>query len=245
MSVIIEICAGGANDCQIAEQAGAHRVELNSALALGGLTPSYGTIKLAKELCNLPIILMIRPREGGFCYNDQEFATMKTDIKMGIELGVAGFAFGILTQNGELDITRTRELIKLTGEHENVLHRAFDVMKDPFDSLDTIINLGFKRILTSGCALTAKQGKEKLKRLLELANGKIEIIAASGIDQHNAKELIEYCQLNQIHGSFSSDALDQSTLQNPIINFSAPNKKAEYFTQTDRAKISALINNLK
>lgn len=238
MSILVEVCAGSLEDCIIAEAAGADRIELNSALALGGLTPSAGLLKTVLEKCALPIIMMLRPRSGGFAYSEGEFATMKADLMFGKELGITGFAFGIFTDSGKLDYPRCQELIELADDHETVLHRAFDLLKNP--DLEKIIDLGFDRILTSGKAATAWAGRDYLKELVEKYSAQIGIVAASGVNIANAHKLVNFCGLREIHGTFSSDSMDITANQNQLIDFTSKSA-GEIFRTADFDKISEII----
>src|SRR5215469_11620229 len=156
--ILLEICCGSIDDAIESEKGGADRVELCSALFLGGLTPSIGTIQEAKQRLKIPIIVMVRPRGGGFCYTDAEFATMERDTAAAIEAGADGIVFGILTNDGKLDRQRVQRIRKLIGNKQAVFHRAFDVTPDPYAALEELIDLGIIRVLTSGQKDTVPQG---------------------------------------------------------------------------------------
>ncbi|MEG1757338.1 MAG: copper homeostasis protein CutC, partial [Oscillospiraceae bacterium] len=149
--ILIEVCCGSVEDAVNAAQAGANRVELNSALILGGLTPSIGELSAVKERIGIPVICMVRPRGGGFCYTELEFETMKRDAAALIKEGADGIAFGFLNQDGGLDIDRTARFIETVCPGEAVFHRAFDSMTgSQADAIDKLAAAGVKRILTSG-----------------------------------------------------------------------------------------------
>ena len=154
MKTVLEICCGSFEDVKTAYENGAGRVELNSALYLGGLTPSLASLICAKEQCTIPVVAMVRPRGGGFCYSLEEYQTMILDTKLLLEHGADGIAFGFLKENQTLDTEQTKELIHLIHEHggEAVFHRAFDCVADQKKTIEQLIGLGADRILTSGGA---------------------------------------------------------------------------------------------
>ena len=208
----IEVCCGSAEDVLLAARAGAHRAELNSALELGGLTPSIGTLSLARE-SGIEIITMLRPRGGGFCYSDKEFDTMLLDLKLLLEHGADGIAFGILTSDGQLDAKRCKVLIDVMNKHsknkEAVFHMAFDEAKtEEFEMLTALEDLGFARLLTRGRAGSAHEGMGALKRYINFIadkGGKLEILPGGGIRYHNAPEIIKTTGATQVHGKYHKD----------------------------------------
>ncbi|MHC4325572.1 MAG: copper homeostasis protein CutC, partial [Planctomycetota bacterium] len=140
--ILIEVCCGSVDDAVEAARGGADRVELNSAVFLGGLTPSLGSIIEAKKRLNVPVMVMVRPRAGGFCYTQAEMAVMLHDARLAVEHGADGLVFGILTADGSVDVERCRRIIKLADGRQTVFHRAFDVTAEPLKALDQLIDLG-------------------------------------------------------------------------------------------------------
>src|SRR5215471_7991320 len=134
-SILLEICCGSAEDAIEAAAGGADRVELCSALFLGGLTPSLGSLLQVKAQTKIPVIAMNRPRQAGFCYSQPEFAVMERDAEIFIEHGADGIVFGILNDDGTVDVERTSSICRRVGEKQAVFHRAFDVIADPFRAL--------------------------------------------------------------------------------------------------------------
>jgi len=200
--ILVEVCTASLEDSLDAWEHGADRIELNNALELGGLTPSY---IIAKEVCrkvDIPVIVMMRPRSGDFAYSKTEFEIMKKEIDNFLEIGVAGFAFGILNNNETIDEERCSQLVKAATGKECVFHRAFDFIPDPIRSYKKLNQIGFKRILTSGQKNTAIEGKGLIKNLIKSAGNSIEILPGSVINPSNVIELIESTGCNQIHGSF-------------------------------------------
>jgi copper homeostasis protein len=204
MSILIEVAAGTVDDAVAAREAGADRVELNGGLELGGLTPSVGAVRLVREGARLPVIAMLRPRAGGFVYSQGEVKTIRRDAEVLCAEGVAGVAFGFLKGDRTIDLDATRELVRqLGGKVEAVFHRAFDVTPDPLAALETLVDLGLTRVLTSGQARGATEGAEVIRRLVERARGRIEILPGAGITAANARQIVERTGARQLHGSFS------------------------------------------
>jgi copper homeostasis protein len=197
--LLLEISCASAADALLAQAAGADRIELCSSLFLGGLTPSAGEIMLAGAVLKIPFVVMIRPRRGGFCYSDAEFATMQRDVEFAVENGAAGVVLGTLRADGTVNVHRCKHLKALAQTREVVFHRAFDIAPDPFRALDELIDLGFTRVLTSGQRATALEGADVLTQLIERAEGPIQILPAGGIRPHNVKELIQRTRCNQVH----------------------------------------------
>ncbi|MCA0231274.1 MAG: copper homeostasis protein CutC [Bacteroidetes bacterium] len=187
----VEVCAFSVESCLNAQQAGATRIELCGGLYEGGTTPSYGLIKRAREVTTLQLYVMIRPRGGDFCYDDEEFLVMKQDIELAKELGADGVVLGLLLPTGEVDEIRTAELVALAKPLQVTFHRAFDVAKEPFEALEAVIRTGAVRILTSGQENSALDGAELLTQLAKKAAGRIDLMAGSGVNVINAVQLAQ------------------------------------------------------
>ena len=220
--IVVEVCCESLSDAKTALNAGADRIELNSALRVGGLTPSPGLTSLVCGVSNIPVIAMVRPRESGFCYSEDEFETMCVDARMQLELGASGIAFGILLADGNLDIKRCKTLISIAREFgaEAVIHRAFDFVIDWKIALEQCIKVGFDRLMTSGAESTAIKGANRIRNLINRAQGRIDVLPAAGIAIGNVLELVEETGCNQIHGSFSEIMLDPSIafLDQPLVD---------------------------
>lgn len=252
--ISVEICCGSADDVVQAALAGASRVELNSAMLLGGLTPSVGTlIAVQDELqlwhdseknFNLPeIFTMIRPREGGFCYSDLEFKSMLEDIEKLIEHGTDGIVFGILHADGSVDQRRCLKILRMIDPLPAVFHRAIDTVPDWRGSMDSLIDLGFKRILTSGQAKSAFEGRETIRQMREHARGRIEILPAGGISPDNVIELLAFTACDQIHLSMMKRCIDDSISANENIRFGSQLPASEsFYSLADREKIAAIVH---
>ena len=210
---MIEICCGSYEDALNAYNGGAKRIELNSALHLGGLTPSLASLKMTKANTNLTVICMVRPRGAGFCYSKSEYRQMLIEAKDLLETGADGLAFGFLHENHEIDVERTRKMVELCKKYHKtaVFHRAFDCVNDPYKSIEILIDLGVDRLLTSGLKAKAMDGIELIKDLQAKYGDKIEILAGSGVNASNAKEIVEIAKINQIHSSCKDWRTDPTT----------------------------------
>ena len=200
MKPVLEICCGSFEDVKTAYENGADRVELNSALYLGGLTPSLANLICAKEQCEIPVVAMVRPRGGGFCYSAEEYQTMILDTKLLLEHGADGIAFGFLKENQTLDTERTKELIHLIHEH----------------------------------------GGERLKQLQKEYGSEIEILAGSGVNENNVRELMTYTGVHQVHSSCRVWKKDITT-SNEYVDFSyAGIQEKNQYEAVDAAKVHRL-----
>ena len=245
-NVLLEICCGSIDDAIQSQKGGADRVELCSALFLGGLTPSIGTIQEAKRRLKIPVITMVRPRGGGFCYTEAEFATMERDAEAAIDSGADGVVFGILKENGRIDQRRTERIRRIIGERQAVFHRAFDVTPDPFQALDQLIDLGITRILTSGQKDTAPEGVELIAKLVERAGKRIEILPGGGIRPYNVHDIVRRTRCRQIHMTAWGKVEDRSTHANREVTFGGALQPPEdLYDQTDARIVKQLIKGLR
>ena len=197
----IEICTNSVQSAINASKGGADRIELCQNLNEGGTTPSYATIKYCVENLPLKTMVLIRPRPGDFCYNEAEYEVIKEDVIMCRELGAHGVVVGFLDENLDIDIARTAEIVRLARPMEVTFHRAFDRCRDWHKALEQIIECGCDRILTSGQCKTAPEGVDNLSEIQKQAAGRIAILAGSGVNSQNAKDLISITGINEIHSS--------------------------------------------
>ncbi len=240
--VLLEICCGSIDDAIQADAGGADRVELCSALFLGGLTPSLGTLQEAKRRLKIPVIMMIRPRSGGFCYTEAEMATMERDVEAAVANGADGIVFGILDPDGKIDIRRSTRLRKLIGERQAVFHRAFDVTPDPFAALEQLVDVGITRVLTSGQKNSVPEGIDLIKRLIERAGDRIEVLPGGGIAPYNMKEVVERTGCRQVHLTAWSPMTDSSTQANRAVTFGgALYPPEDRYEMTDAGLVRALV----
>jgi copper homeostasis protein len=179
----------------------ADRIELCTALSLGGLTPSHGLIRAAILRTGLPVHVLLRPRSGDFHYTDDEFALMREDLLHARSLGAKGFVLGILRTDGTVDTERTRELVELAAPLETTFHRAFDYTISLDQALEDIIATGCRRVLTSGGEPDVLAGANRLARLVEIADGRIDIAAGGGLRIKDAATLARATGASHFHGS--------------------------------------------
>lgn len=197
----IEICCGSIQSAANAKAGGAKRIELCQGLVEGGTTPSLATIQYAVRELGLQVFVLVRPRGGNFCYNELEIKTMEKDVAFCKEAGASGIVVGFLHPDGTIDTVLTRRFVELSAPLPVTFHRAFDECADPMNALEQIIDCGCARILTSGCKPTAMEGAEMLQKLVKQADGRIKILAGSGVTPENAAALREKTGVEEIHGS--------------------------------------------
>jgi len=230
----IEICVERLETALVADNLGANRIELCSALDLGGLTPSAGMIQSCVDNCSLDIFVMIRPRGGGFVYDSREIEAMKNDIVLAESIGAQGVVFGCLTKGNDLDDYNNSLLLDIAKSKGLgvTFHRAIDFCQSPVDAIGNLINQGFDRILTSGQAKTAIEGIENIAHWKKNYGDKIQIMAGSGVNKTNAFQL-----KNTGIGALHFTARKKVSLNNDLkmgINYSA-----------DEEKILSILNEIK
>ncbi|ERM03126.1 copper homeostasis protein CutC [Brucella intermedia 229E] len=182
-------------------EGGADRIELCSALELGGLTPSQALMELASD-APIPVYAMIRPpRAGSFCFSAEDEAIMAADIGNARNAGLAGVVLGASLADGSLDVTLLERLIAEANVLGTTLHRAFDLVPDAETALEQAIALGFERILTSGLSQTAEEGLDNLRHLAGKAGKRISIMPGSGVSVGNVGRIIEATGATEVHAS--------------------------------------------
>ncbi len=218
MKFILEIIGFNIESCIAAQAAGARRIELCDNPGEGGTTPSYGFIKLAKQVLQIDVFPIIRPRGGDFLYNDKEFEIMKSDIQVCKNLGCDGVVFGLLKEDATIDKMRCKTLVQLAYPMSTTFHRAFDRITNSEKALEDIIDCGFERILTSGFYPTAMEGKENLQKLIAQAAERIIIMPGSGVRSTNIKEIAESTGAVEFHSSAKKMIENNMTVLNTNMN---------------------------
>ena len=198
--MIKEACVESFEKSLEAQNNGANRIELCENLVVGGTTPSYGTVKVCLEKLNIPIFPMIRARGGNFIYSKYEIEIMKEDIKIFKELGVKGIVLGCLTHDNKIDLELTKELVDLAYPMEVTFHKAIDEIQNPLDYIDDLVNIGIKRILTSGGKATALEGKDLINEIIKKSNERLKIVVAGKVTKENLNELCNLIFANEFHG---------------------------------------------
>lgn len=247
MENIAEICCGSLEDALTAEKAGCDRIELNNAMFLSGLTPSPGTVRLVLKHCSIPVVVMVRPRPGGFHYNEYEFETMIKDIETLVTYDIEGIVFGCLDENGNIDIEKTKTIVNIIHQHKKdaIFHRAFDCVNDPFKSLETLIDLGVKRVLTGGLKTKAMDGIELLEKLQTKYGDKIEILAGGGINSFNVSKLMRRTNIKQYHSSCTGWRKDPTTGSENISFAFAESPYHEHYNIVDYDTAVAFVKAVK
>jgi copper homeostasis protein len=239
--ILLEIPVASVDDAIAAATGGADRLELNSAMRLGGLTPSLGLLDAVRKQIQLPIMVMIRPRPGGFCYSHSDLDVMRRDIDLALEHGADGIVFGILKGDGSIDASRCGELLRqIAGRVPAIFHRAFDLTPEPLSALEALIEIGFRRVMTSGQAPTAAKGADTIANLIEHAQGRIEILPAGGINAGNVADLLARTGCDQIHCGLRTRHRDRSGSVRPAISFGAMQLSADEFDATDGDAVRAV-----
>lgn len=203
--------------CVLAEEAGAFRAELCDNPVEGGTTPSYGTIRVAREKTSIELYPIIRPRAGSYWYTEEEFAIIREDIRMCKELGCDGISIGIQHQNGELDEERLKRVVEWAYPMGVTCNRAFDAAPDPFRSLEMLKQAGCERVLTSGCKSGAPEAADLLAQLVEAAGGDIIIMPGAGIRSSNLEALVRSTGASEYHTSARQRMPETVLYQNPEI----------------------------
>jgi copper homeostasis protein len=203
-----ELCAASVKAIQLAKKYNFDRIELCQNLEQGGTTPSIGMIQFAVSSA-VKTHVLIRQRSGDFIYSQDEIQVMITDVKRCNLLGVKGVVVGALTEKKEIDLVTIVKMLESVEGLEFTFHRAFDDIVYWKKAMDLLIQLKFKRILTSGGTSNVDEGFQKLKEIVQYANGRIEIMAGGGVNSHNIKKIISEIKPNAIH--FSGTIVSKQT----------------------------------
>lgn len=196
-----EACVETLEEALVAQNRGANRIELCSDLAQDGLTPSQELTKQCTENLSIPIMAMVRPRGGNFIYSEDELLQMESEIAYFKQSGVAGVVFGLLTDDGAVDVENTRRLAKLASPLQVTFHKAIDYSNDILKSFQELNAIeGITRVLTSGGMDTAWNGREILKQMQELPDRQIKIIAAGKVLPDNRIQISEFTGITELHG---------------------------------------------
>jgi copper homeostasis protein len=201
MSIQFEVPVFNTESALLASRAGADRLELCSSFAEGGETPGAGMLSYLKQKVNIPVFVMIRPRGGNFVYSSDEIEVMACEIHALSEAGADGFVFGILDANNRIFREACRELIQVSGNKPCTFHRAFDACRNAEEALETVIESGFRRVLTSGMRANIDEGLDTVIKLLNLAGNRIIVLPGGGLKPEHLPPLMETGMLSEIHAS--------------------------------------------
>lgn len=228
MSITVEICVDSVESAVAAQAGGADRVELCDNLMEGGTTPSFGSIEIARKLLDIKLHVIIRPRGGDFLYSDTEFEIMKRDIEAAKGLGVDGVVIGLLDRDGEIDVTRTAELVELSRPMTVTFHRAFDVCAKPFAAIDQLADIGVDRILTSGQEATAFEGLDMLADCVRHAAGRVEIMACGNLNERNIAKVIAATGVSEVHFTAFGEVASEMRHRNESLFMGGTLRPPEY-----------------
>lgn len=239
MGMILEICVFNVATAVAAEQAGADRIELCENYANGGTTPSYGYLKTVREKIGIPVFPMIRPRGGDYYHTKDEIEIIRKDILLCKELQFDGVVFGLLNQDGTIDQENTARLVEAAYPLDVTFHRAFDRCKNPLDALETLVQCGCTRILTSGQHPKVTDGLPLVKTLVEQANDRIIIMPGSGLNSDNVQQIIDAAGVSEVHTSARTRVSSQTAFRNPLI---PEDFDIDFVNADEIKKIKAIIN---
>lgn len=239
--MILEVCCGDLMSVIAAKEGGAQRIELCSALSEGGLTPSAALIAESLKARIAKVHVLIRPRNGDFLYTDEEVRLMEADIAAAVRAGADGIVIGALTPDGDVDIAACRRLVDAAGTASVTFHRAFDLCRDPWKSLEDVIALGCDRILTSGLAPTALEGIPTLRRLNDIAAGRITILAGGGINAGNARRIMDETGITELHASAKRTIGSAMRFRRDNVNMGKPSADEYSRSVTDPASVAAIL----
>lgn len=243
-----EVCANSVESCLAAQEGGAQRVELCAGIPEGGTTPSYGEIQTARRMLDIRLHVIIRPRGGDFLYSPIEIETMLEDIRTARQAGADGLVFGCLQENGDIDLSAMKRLMKAAEGCPVTFHRAFDHCREPYRALDELAGLGVTRILTSGQQPTAPQGASLLKDLQAYAKGRIILLAGCGVNETNIRQLAQDTGIREFHFSAREKIKSKMAFTNPEVTMG--NANVDEYTRDIttarrvRATIEALCKDL-
>ena len=240
--MIIEACVDSVESAVAAENGGAKRVELCAALLEGGLTPSAGAIALTRERIDIGLHVIMRPRGGDFLYTDLEHEVMLRDIDSAEAAGADGVVIGILDARAQVDEARTRELIERARPMSVTYHRAFDMTREPFEALETLVGLGVDRILTSGQEESAMAGLDLLRKLVERAGDRVIIMPAGNIHESNVTKIAKETGAKELHVTGFKDIDSGMQFRNPRVYMGGLLRPPEYTRSvTDAESIGNLV----
>ena len=202
--ITLEILSDSIESAYKAWKGGADRLELCASLTDGGITPSAGLVMEVKSLVDIPVFVMVRPRRGDFLYTKREFQLMKRELESVIEAGADGIVTGLLKPDGSIDVSRTRELVDMSGDCPVTFHRAFDMADSSKDLISQLKDTGIKRLLTSGFHNTAVEGIAEITSIVKEVGSDFKVMAGAGVTPENVIEIIKNTNVPEVHFSAKS-----------------------------------------
>ena len=198
--MIKEACCEGFTEGINAEALGANRIELCSNLAVGGLSPSFNEVKEALKFLNIPVFVMVRPREWNFIYTKKEKELMIQEIRNLKNIKVEGIVIGSLNNKGEIGTEFMKEVVKIAKPMNITFHKAIDEVKDYNKAIEQLIEIGIDRVLTSGKKDKAEDAIGFLKTINRLYGNDITFVAAGNITKDNLDSLNNKLDFKEYHG---------------------------------------------
>ena len=238
--IVVELCAGGIEDVELAARLGVPRIELNSGMALGGLTPSAGLVREAIAGFGGQVIGMVRPREGGFSYSERELRQMFRDAEWMLGEGCAGLAVGFLDGRGRVDERLCGRFRVLCDRAEFVFHKAFDCTSDLRVSLEQLADCGVDRVLSSGGAATALEGARTLRALCEQSRGRVRVLAGGGIRSENVRDVLQRSGCSELHAGLR-EVVDAEPIPG-LLHFGLPGHGPRSYGQASAAALEELLD---
>lgn len=247
MRPILEVCVDSVRSARAAIDGGADRLEVCTCLPAGGLTPSTGLLTAIRQIDpDIPLMVMVRPRAGDFVYCDLDVEQMLAEIESIKSAGLAdGFVTGVLSPDGAVDQERCKRLLQACSPLPVTFHRAFDLTADAVDAMETIIGLGFSRILTSGQSKSAKAGIEIIQVLLQKAEERITIMAGSGINDKNLETILRETKVREIHASASKVVKSVMQVQHETVSMGKQLEDDFQWVECDPKIVASMISIIK
>jgi copper homeostasis protein len=243
--ILVEACVDSVASSLAAERGGAQRLELCDALFDGGTTPSAGMIAACKSAVSLPVVVMIRPRGGGFVYSADERDVMLRDMKVARELGADGIAIGALRSDGTIDVDLVQSLVEAARDLPVTFHRAFDFTPDLSASLELLAETGVRRILTSGGAPIAAEGATVIADLVRRAGSRVTVVAGGGIRENNVRNLVSVSGVREVHVRLTRLANDGGRLTGRDVRLRKPLPGDDLaWEETDEARVRSFVSQL-
>jgi len=241
----VEVCVDSVESAVAAQEGGADRVELCADLMEGGTTPSAGAIELARRALGIDLNVIIRPRGGDFCYSDVELEVMRRDVAVAKGLGANGVVVGLLGEDGAVDLARTRALVDLARPMSVTFHRAFDMSRDAFESLEALASLGVDRVLTKGQADSIWEGMDLVAELVKKAGDRIIVMPGGGRD-HNVKAIVARTGAREVHVVGTRSVESRMRHRNMRCFMGGALRPPEYsWNVTDAGRIRAIVDALR
>lgn len=244
MTPILEVCIGSLQSAIAAKQGGATRVELCSALEIGGITPSAGLMKAVRQVAGLKMHVLIRPRGGDFLYDRAEVDSMIHDILLAKQYGADGIVIGALKADGSIDMETCRQLVTAAQGMQITFHRAFDMCNDPLRAIQEIRDLGCQRLLTSGQAPSALLGLPLLQQLIAMQTD-VTIMPGCGVKSNNVAEIIRQSQAMEVHASARRSYPSPMQYRSESVKMGNPDQDEFARLETDETEVRAIVNELK